>query len=132
MKGRGNPWLQGGNAKSLEELRKLLGELSSKLDTVMENQEEILMLLSAAERGRRGNEPSFPLNLLDVMTLLHLPDHLRQTAMAVVEKGVTTAVDVSKVTKRCRAIESHHLNELVRSGHLKKFRKGRTVHFSVE
>jgi hypothetical protein len=68
---------------------------------------------------------------LDVDVLLSLPDHLRQTAMAVSAKGSATAEEVASDTGRTRAAESDYLNQLVKMGHLSKRRKGRTVYFHV-
>jgi len=67
---------------------------------------------------------------LDVMTLLSLPDHLRSTAMALHSAGEATAEEIATVTGRARAVESSYLNQLVRMGYIKKYRKGRRVLFS--
>lgn len=69
---------------------------------------------------------------LDVMTLLSLPEHLRTTATALFETGQATAEDVSKVTRKERAVESGYLNQLVRMGHVKKCREGRKIYFCVD
>jgi len=63
------------------------------------------------------------------MTLLTLPDHLRKTAMTISRLSKATANEVSKETKRARAVESSYLNQLVSMGHLKRERKGRDVYF---
>ena len=68
---------------------------------------------------------------LDVMTLLALPDHLRKTASVVCDKGRVMAQDVSNITRKSRAVESGHLNQLVRMGYLRKDRGGRRMYFSV-
>ncbi|MDK2891944.1 transcriptional regulator [Methanohalophilus sp.] len=69
---------------------------------------------------------------LDVMTLLSLPDHLRTTATALIENGVSTAEDLAKITSKKRAVESSYLNQLVRMGHVRKFRKGKKVFFEIQ
>jgi DNA-binding transcriptional ArsR family regulator len=65
----------------------------------------------------------------DVDILLTLPDHLRKTLLAVCRFGLVTAGDVAQHTGRARAVESSHLNELVRMGYLKRMRKTRKVLF---
>jgi transposase-like protein len=73
----------------------------------------------------------FNFEVLDVMTLLSLPDHLRKTATIASRFGRTTAEEIAKATNRARAVESSYLNQLVRMGYLKKERSGRRVFFSV-
>jgi len=120
---------QKSNHELLEEMHRRIDHLGRKLEMVIEGQDEVLKLLTARESTFR----SFPSSgSLDVMALLHLPDHLRKTAMVLIEKGSATASDISKETMRSRAVESHHLNELVRMGFLRKFKKSRTVYFSIE
>lgn len=65
----------------------------------------------------------------DVTDLIALPDHLRQTMIAVIRSGEATAEEIAKKTGRVRNLESSYLNQLVRMGHLKKMRKGRKVYF---
>lgn len=67
--------------------------------------------------------------MLEVDALLRLPDHLRKTLVAVHGLGVVTADDVAQRTGRARAVESSHLNQLVRMGYLKRMRKSRRVLF---
>mgnify|MGYP001142048134 CR=1 FL=1 len=73
----------------------------------------------------------FRFEALDVMTLLSLPDHLRKTATVTSKLGRATANEISRTTKRARAVESGYLNQLVRMGYLRKERSGRKVLFSV-
>jgi len=68
---------------------------------------------------------------LDVMTLLSLPEHLRTTVKVLFEKGSATAEDISKITRKERAVESGYLNQLVRMGYVNKYRRGRKVYFSI-
>lgn len=70
--------------------------------------------------------------VLDVMTLLSLPDHLRKSAMTIVKLKKAMAEDVAKETGRARAIESAYLNQLVRMGYLKRVREGKRVYFWAE
>jgi len=49
--------------------------------------------------------------------------------VAVCRLGFVTAEDVAQQTQRARAVESGHLNELVRMGYLKKERRGRKAFF---
>jgi DNA-binding transcriptional ArsR family regulator len=120
--------------KVLEELHSQMNDLGKKLEMVIEGQDKVFKLLTTRKGGQSFSLPSSisSQNSLDIMALLHLPDHLRQTAMVLIEKGSATANDIGKMTMRSRAIESHHLNELVRMGYLRKFKKSRTVYFSIE
>ena len=70
--------------------------------------------------------------VLDVMALLSLPDHLRKSALTIVKLGKAMAEEVAKETGRARAIESAYLNQLVRMGYLKRVREGKRVYFWAE
>lgn len=59
---------------------------------------------------------------LDAVALLELPDHLRRTAMALHETGRATAERVAEKTGNSRSIESAYLNQLARSGYVRKER----------
>jgi hypothetical protein len=63
--------------------------------------------------------------------VLNIIDHLRKTYLVVVSKKECTALDVSLITGRCRAIESSYLNQLRNMGKLKKYRVSKTVMFKV-
>jgi len=66
-------------------------------------------------------------------TLLALPDHLRKTAVALLKQSnYASAYQVSEQTKRCRAVESGYLNQLVLIGCALKERCGRKVYFSIK
>jgi hypothetical protein len=69
---------------------------------------------------------------LDIATLLSLPDHLRKSAMPLMKLGRAMAEDVAKETGRTRAIESSYLNQLFRTGYIKKKREFRRVYFFIE
>ena len=69
------------------------------------------------------------MSLLEIETLLTVPDHLRKTMVAVFTFGVVTANDVAKHTGRARAVESSYLNQLNRMGFFERQKKGRKVYF---
>lgn len=64
--------------------------------------------------------------------LISLPDHLRKTAIGLTKAGQGTASDVSKYTKRARAVESGYLNQLEREGFAKSYKEGRRKIFFLE
>jgi hypothetical protein len=66
----------------------------------------------------------------DLIRLMDLPNHLRETLLAVIALGEATATQVSERTGKSRATESDYLNQLARMRYLKKWRKGRTANFS--
>ena len=104
----------------LEKIRESLDRLNEKMDVMIEIQKQ----------NPRGVE-SIP-DVLDVMTLLSLPDHLRKTAVTLCRLGHATADQVAEQTKRARAVESGYLNQLVFMGYIKKERQGRKAYFYVE
>ena len=104
----------------LERIRESLDRLNEKMDVFIEIQ----------RHGQR-NSQSIP-DVLDVMTLLSLPDHLRKTAVTLCKVGQATADEVAEQTKRARAVESGYLNQLVLMGYVKKERRGRKAYFYVE
>lgn len=71
-------------------------------------------------------------SLPDVISLLSLPSSLRKTVLIITKIGESTADDISKHTKRNRAIESGYANQLVRLGYLDKKRIGRKVYFQLK
>ena len=101
----------------LERIRESLDRLNEKMDVVIEIQ----------RHGQR-NSQSIP-DVLDVMTLLSLPDHLRKTAVTLCKVGQATADKIAEQTKRARAVESGYLNQLVLMGYVKKERRGRKAYF---
>jgi predicted transcriptional regulator len=104
----------------LEKIKESLERLNEKMDVMIEIQ----------KHGQRAS-PEIP-DVLDVMTLLSLPDHLRKTAVSLCKVGEATADEVAEQTKRARAVESGYLNQLVIMGYLKKERRGRKAYFYVE
>jgi hypothetical protein len=103
-----------------ETVTRILEEINSRLKRIEG------ALESKTTPFKRSKEDRTP---LDVDVLLSLPDHLRQTAMAVSAKGSATAEEIALDTGRSRAAESDYLNQLVKMGHLSKKRKGRIVCF---
>ena len=104
---------------TLEKLYDKLQEIDDKLDRLLQ------------EKTPSNIIDSDILESLDVMTLLSLPDHLRTSASTLFELGKATADEVSNVTDKERAVESNYLNQLVRMGHVEKFRIGRKVYFRI-
>lgn len=109
----------------LQEIVNTLRQIDEKLARIAHVQNLLVESLSKSEP-----EGSKKL-LLDVDTLLSLPDHLRKTAMATGELGSASAEQVAAQTGRTRAAESDYLNQLVKMGLLKKERRGRMVFFSI-
>ncbi|KPV61698.1 MAG: hypothetical protein AOA66_1668 [Candidatus Bathyarchaeota archaeon BA2] len=112
--------LEGKSARILEKIKEGLDRLNEKIDVMIEIQ-----------RHNRKESQTIP-DVLDVMTLLSLPDHLRKTAVTLCRLGQATADEVAGQTKRARAVESGYLNQLVIMGYLKKERRGRKAYFYVE
>lgn len=104
----------------LQKIKESLDRLNEKMDVMIEIQ----------RHGQREGQ-TIP-DVLDVMTLLSLPDHLRKTAVNLCKLGKATAEEVAEHTKRARAVESGYLNQLVLMGYLKKEREGRKAYFFVE
>jgi uncharacterized protein Yka (UPF0111/DUF47 family) len=105
---------------SFEQLLKKINVLEKRLDDI-ENRLKALGLISSG-----GEEWHYKLGIVD---LLRLPDHLRETMIALSELGNATAEEVMKKTKRVRNLESSYLNQLARMGHVERYRKGRKVIF---
>jgi hypothetical protein len=68
-----------------------------------------------------------------------LPDHLEKTKRAIILLGYASAMEVAKVTKRARSVESSYLCQLERMGiingervgRIKRFRYGKSLSLSV-
>ena len=114
--------LQGKPIRVLEKIADSLNQLNEKVDVLIELQKH--------SRGGIVNESLT--DVLDVMTLLSLPDHLRKTAVTLCNLGQATAEEIAGQTRRARAVESGYLNQLVLMGYLKKERRGRKAYFYVE
>src|SRR3989304_9430195 len=105
----------------LQKIKESLDRLNDKLEVMIEIQ----------KHGQHTTQDGIP-DVLDVMTLLSLPDHLRKTAVTLCKLDHATADEVSGQTKRARAVESGYLNQLVLMGYVKKERRGRKAFFFVE
>jgi len=106
----------------LEKIRESLDRLNEKMDVFIDIQ----------KHSPRNDLDQSVSDVLDVMTLLSLPDHLRKTAVSLCKLGQATAEEVAQQTKKARAVESGYLNQLMLMGHVKKERKGRKAYFYVE
>jgi len=106
----------------------LLQKIKESLDLLNEKME---VMIEIQKHGERMTPDGIP-NVLDVMTLLSLPDHLRKTAVTLCKLDHATADQVAEQTKRARAVESGYLNQLVLMGYVKKERRGRKAYFYVE
>jgi len=112
-----------------EQLNLKIGSLVKSNKEILGAQREILRIL------RKRYETTCPEEAgvaLDVMTLLKLPDFLRETSVALHELGEATAEDLATKTGRLRGVESAYANQLTRMGYLKKKRVGRKVVFSIK
>lgn len=107
-----------------DELRKWLMRIERKINVLIGSMEKT--------RAPKPTEVDGIGEVLDVMTLLSLPDHLRKSALTIVKLKKAMAEDVAKETGRARAIESAYLNQLVRMGYLKRMREGKRVYFWAE
>ncbi len=107
-------------AQILQKIKESLDQLNEKMEVMIEIQ----------KHNQKEGE-SIP-DVLDVMTLLSLPDHLRKTAVTISRLDQATAEEVAEQTKRARAVESGYLNQLVMMGYLKKERRGRKAYFYIE
>lgn len=104
----------------LQKIKESLDRLNEKIDVMIEIQ----------KHSQKESE-AVP-DVLDVMTLLSLPDHLRKTAVTISRLDQATAEEVAEQTRRARAVESGYLNQLVMMGYIKKERRGRKAYFFIE
>lgn len=109
--------------------RDQFSDILTRIDRSLREINSKLTLLMKTQSARTGTSGSAPEQILDVETLLSLPDHLRKSAMTLSEFGEATAQQVARKTGRTRAAESDYLNQLVTMRLLKKRRKGRDVYF---
>jgi len=105
----------------LQKIKEALDQLNQKMEVMIEIQ----------KHEPHATQDGIP-DVLDVMTLLSLPDHLRKTAVTLCKLDHATADQVANQTKRARAVESGYLNQLVLMGYVKKERRGRKAYFYVE
>jgi len=114
--------LEQSSASILQKIKESLDRLNEKIEVMIEIQ----------KHGQRAQGQDTLPDVLDVMTLLSLPDHLRKTAVTLCKLDQATADDVAEQTKRARAVESGYLNQLVLMGYVKKERRGRKAYFYVD
>jgi len=114
--------LEQSSASILQKIKESLDRLNEKMEVIIEIQ---------THGQRTPSQEGIP-DVLDVMTLLSLPDHLRKTAVTLCKLDQATADEVAEQTKRARAVESGYLNQLVLMGYVKKERRGRKAYFYVD
>lgn len=114
--------LEQSSASILQKIKECLDQLNEKMEVMIE----------LSKHGQRAQNPEGLPDVLDVMTLLSLPDHLRKTAVTLCKLEQATADEVAEHTKRARAVESGYLNQLVLMGYVKKERRGRKAYFYVD
>jgi len=114
--------LEQSSASILQKIKESLDRLNEKMEVMIEIQ----------KHGQRVPGQEVVPDVLDVMTLLSLPDHLRKTAVTLCKLEQATADEVANQTKRARAVESGYLNQLVLMGYVKKERRGRKAYFYVD
>jgi len=114
--------LEQSSASILQKIKESLDQLNEKMEVMIEIQ----------KHGQRTTSQDGIPDVLDVMTLLSLPDHLRKTAVTLCKLDQATADEVAEQTKRARAVESGYLNQLVLMGYVKKERRGRKAYFYVD
>ena len=116
--------------KDLQTLKSKVDNIQASVDKILETQKELLHHLSKADASldSAGALDSLP----DVLVLLSLPSSLRKTVITVARIGETTADEISKETKRKRAMESAYANQLTRLGYLEKRRIGRKTYFRLK
>jgi len=114
--------LEQSSASILQKIKESLDRLNEKMEVMIEIQKH---------EQHTPSQEGLP-DVLDVMTLLSLPDHLRKTAVTLCKLDQATADQVAEQTKRARAVESGYLNQLVLMGYVKKERRGRKAYFFVD
>ncbi len=116
----------------IESLEKELKAISSKLDKIVELLEAIRKGLPLSYRKVAEVEDALSTGIIDAVTLLSVPDHLRRTLVALAKLGgEATSEDVANATGRARAVESAYLNQLATLGYVIKERRGRKVYFII-
>ena len=103
--------------KLLGEIARGIRDMSRKIDQLVDLHTRLLDgQQRATPKSLKGDEP------LDPLTLMGLPDHLRKTAIALMEIKRGTAEAVADATGNSRSIESAYLNQLQRQGLIQKER----------
>lgn len=119
---------------TLKDVVALLSEMNRKLDRVIEGQAKLTDMQSENSDVKRLRKKDVKINgdspPMDVVTLLSIPDHLRETAMTLAKIGDATAEQVAKETQATRESESAKLNQLYRMAIVNRRREGRRIIFS--
>lgn len=116
----------------VKQLREVILETNRKLDRIISLLEDIRRGLPASYKKMAEVESALSTGILDAVTLLSVPDHLRRTLVALAKLGgEATSEDVAKTTGRARAVESAYLNQLATLGYVIKERRGRKVYFVI-
>ncbi len=116
----------------IKQLREVILETNRKLDKIISLLEDIRRGLPASYKKMAEVESALSTGVLDAVTLLSVPDHLRRTLVALAKLGgEATSEDVAKTTGRARAVESAYLNQLATLGYVIKERRGRKVYFVI-
>ena len=63
--------------------------------------------------------------------ILLLPDPLKATVKELLKLRITSAEEISRYTKKQRAVESSYLNQLVKRNYCRKIRIGRKIYFYI-
>jgi uncharacterized membrane protein len=109
-----------------------LEEINKKLEKIVDLLEKIAQGMPITTKRAAELEEVLKTGVLDAVTLLSVPDHLRKTLVALAKLGGEgTSEDVAKATSRARAVESAYLNQLVALGYVIKKRRGRRVFFII-
>jgi len=99
-------------------------KITGKLTEILRVQEEILRLQKQFFDQLKGSFTSEP------QDLINLPKHLQTTALALSRCEQASAIDISGITGKARANESHYLNILVGMGKAIKWREGQCIFFA--
>ena len=127
---------QGVLAANREDMKEILAKILEALTRIEDALGDLYCVESEIRdilRGSREKAGEYleAMKVLDVVTLLELPDHLRKTAVALSKLGEARAQDVAEITGRERAVESSYLNQLARLGYVKKIRRKHEVWFKL-
>jgi DNA-binding transcriptional ArsR family regulator len=111
------------------EFNKVLQRIEKKLDDIVIILKERFTPIDGLKFS--PNISSVPSNDVINVYLLKLPDSLKKTMLAMIQKKEASASELAKLTKRSRSLESIHLNQLERMGYIEKYRKGKKVFFLI-
>jgi len=104
----------------IEKMRESLERLNEKIEEMLEIQRET------------GKEKNDNPDVRDIMTILSLPNYLRETAVTICKLGRATISEIAKENKTKEAVESRHLSQLVSMGYVRKEKDRNKIYFSVK